>query len=264
MKVLNKDVNLNEFFHKIRRGSLLMLDYDGTMAPFVKERMQAYPYPGVKERLLSLMELKNTRIVIVSGRSLSDLEILLDRPSGLELWGSHGLERKLPNGKNVHVQAESKRLEGLKRGIKICQDHADPEYCEVKPYAVAFHWRGMDRAKASQVKASIERLWEQISLNYDLEIHPFDGGLELRPKGRNKGNVIQELLKEVSEHCDIAYLGDDLTDEEAFAALKEKGLKVLVRSQFRPTLADVYLIPPQELLEFLDRWIFTGKEVSDE
>jgi trehalose-6-phosphatase len=53
----------------------------------------------------------------------------------------------------------------------------------------------------------------------------------------------------------IAYLGDDFTDEDAFSAIKGKGLSALVRPEWRPTSADVWIIPPEELLSFFDRWI---------
>jgi trehalose-6-phosphatase len=52
-----------------------------------------------------------------------------------------------------------------------------------------------------------------------------------------------------------AYLGDDLTDEDAFKAIKGKGIGVLVRSELRPTAADIWLTPPKDLLEFLSVWL---------
>jgi hypothetical protein len=53
----------------------------------------------------------------------------------------------------------------------------------------------------------------------------------------------------------VAFLGDDQTDEEAFAAIGDRGLKVLVRNNLRPTRANVKLTPPHELVDFLDNWI---------
>jgi trehalose 6-phosphate phosphatase len=253
MKILNKSIHIDPFFKSISKGSLLMLDYDGTLAPLVKERMQAFPYPGVKEKLLSLMNKKNTRIVIISGRSLDDLETLLNMPPNLELWGSHGFERKL-DGKKTSVPLDDKLREGLNEGIKVCKDKVDASQCEIKPYAIAIHWREVNSLEKLPVYNQIYQAWEKICSFRNLEIHPFDGGLELRPKGRNKKNVVQELLAEVPQKTAIAYLGDDNTDEEAFEALGNKGLKVLVREQLRPTLADIQLIPPQELLSFLDQW----------
>jgi trehalose 6-phosphate phosphatase len=253
MKLLNHEINIPDFFMRVRRGALLMLDYDGTLAPFVKERMQAFPYPDVKERLLALKNLKTTRTIIVSGRSLLDLETLLEIPD-LELWGSHGLERKLSTEKTIYTEINAKLSNALKSAIEICHENLDSEHIEIKPYAVAVHTRGISQSGLLRIEL-VEKLWKKICLNNALEIHSFDGGLELRPKMWNKGNVIQQLLTEVPINTAIAYLGDDATDEQAFASLGNKGLKVLVRAHFRPTLADLYLIPPQELLKFLDQWI---------
>ena len=264
MKILNKNVNLDDFFKSVQTDSLLMLDYDGTLSPFVEERMLATPYPGVKDRLLQLNQLKNNRTVIISGRSLADLEVLLDMLPGFELWGSHGLERKRASGEKINAHVGPKIMEGLKKGEEACLEKVAEEHCEIKPYGVAVHWRGMDPKEKQKIIESIEDLWKKISSSYDLEIHHFDGGLELRPKARNKGDVIRELLKEVRKDTAIAYLGDDLTDENAFAALADRGLKALVRKEYRQTLADIHLIPPEELLAFLDRWILSKKETLHE
>jgi trehalose 6-phosphate phosphatase len=254
MKMLNSNLNLNEFFRTLHgKESLLMLDYDGTLAPFAKDRMHAHPYPGVKDLLSALLELKKCRTVIVSGRRLKELEVLIDIPLNLELWGSHGLERKLSNGLKMYTPISSKRRIGLEKGINICKENIKADYCEVKPYAVAIHWRGLEEKEKAQMIRQVEP-WNQICKDYDFEIHPFDGGVELRPRGRNKGDVVRELFNEIASNTIIAYLGDDLTDEEAFGILGQRGLKVLVRKEWYPTLADVQLIPPKELLTFLDRW----------
>jgi trehalose-phosphatase len=87
-----------------------------------------------------------------------------------------------------------------------------------------------------------------------LELLPFDGGLELRSVGCNKQYAVKAVLSETAEDHAIAYLGDDITDEDAFRAVKPRGLGVLVRPVFRETEADVWLKPPQELVEFMRHW----------
>ncbi len=256
MKILNQKIDLLDFFHKVHTGpSLLMLDYDGTLAPFVNDRMQAYPYRGVIERLNALIDQANTLVVIVSGRSLADLESLLVVNFPLELWGSHGLERKLPNGKRVQIQLAAHTQEGLRQGIDICTESGLWEWCEKKPYSIALHWRGQNQLKNSDAITLIEQYWGEICTIFALEIHKFDGGIELRPKGKNKSDVVVELLHGMQSAAAIAYLGDDLTDEDAFKALGDRGLKILVRKEWRPTLADIQLIPPKEVLTFFDDWI---------
>jgi trehalose-6-phosphatase len=62
------------------------------------------------------------------------------------------------------------------------------------------------------------------------------------------------VLAETPEDAAVAYLGDDFTDEDAFVAVKPRGLAVLVRPEFRETAADVWIRPPRELIAFLKRW----------
>jgi len=88
-----------------------------------------------------------------------------------------------------------------------------------------------------------------------LTLRSFDGGLELRVPGRDKGSAVREVLAEEGVEAAAAYLGDDLTDEDAFRALQGKGLAALVRPESRPTAADIWLQAPDELILFLDRWL---------
>src|ERR1043165_8823918 len=152
MQILNRALNLAEFFKNLQtQQALIMLDYDGTIAPLLVERMHAYPYPGIKERLHHLMQLKNTRTVIVSGRSLVSLERLLDMPSNLELWGSHGMERKLPNSELILAEISSATQNWLKEGAKACEKTIDIEHYEIKPYSVAIHLRGLPENEKEKI-----------------------------------------------------------------------------------------------------------------
>src|SRR5581483_10644258 len=89
-----------------------------------------------------------------------------------------------------------------------------------------------------------------------LEWLPFDGGIELRGTGCTKATAVYSILRDEPRGAPAAYLGDDLTDEDAFVALREYGpgslcLPVLVRPEVRPSAADLWLHPPDELLAFL-------------
>ena len=86
-------------------------------------------------------------------------------------------------------------------------------------------------------------------------LHGFDGGLELRLKGRDKGYAVRTVLDEEGEGVWGAYLGDDWTDEDGFKAIKGRGLPVLVRQEYRETEAEIWLKPPEELLGFLNLWV---------
>jgi trehalose-phosphatase len=83
---------------------------------------------------------------------------------------------------------------------------------------------------------------------------PFDCGMELRAVGCNKQHAVKAVLAQTPDRSAVAYLGDDITDEDAFRAVKPRGLGVLVRADFRPTEADVWLRPPDDLVTFLNHW----------
>lgn len=88
------DKKLSDFLIGVSRGRarVLILDYDGTLAPFCTELESASPYPEIGPLLQRLKGDAGTRLVIVTGRSASSAARLLDLP-GIEIWGCHGLER---------------------------------------------------------------------------------------------------------------------------------------------------------------------------
>jgi len=258
MIILNPKVNLEKFFNDLSKTkmALLILDYDGTLAPFSQNPDNVRPYPGIYEKNKKIMTLNHTKVVVLSGRDLQGLKELIKIDPLPELWGSHGGERLQTNSVNPIV----KRLDSMINNL-LAKAFADAEslapglYCEVKPLSIALHWRGRDADMAQEQRLRVLEQWKKMILGQPLEIHEFDGGIELRLQGINKGEAVKTLLKEVSADTVIAYLGDDFTDEEAFEILGDRALKILVRKLIRSTKADIHLVPPDELLWFLDQWI---------
>ena len=116
------------------------------------------------------------------------------------------------------------------------------------------HWRGLPEEGAAAIRVFLEARWAALDLGRGLDWCDFDGGVELRLPGRDKGLVVDRILGEMGPDTVAAYLGDDLTDEDAFRAIRGKGAGILVRKEFRPTAADFLLEPPEDVLDFLARW----------
>jgi trehalose-phosphatase len=232
---------------------LLALDYDGTLAPFTVDRDQAWPYPGVQELLGRIAAAGHTRVVIVSGRGVDEVLRLLKVEPALEIWGSHGHERRLPDRSALAVALSAEQQRGLRDGRLAVEALAPREAIEIKPACLAVHWRGKDKSIATLLHGQIRKAWEPLTAS-GLSIHDFDGGIELRSTAADKGTVMNELLSSLGSNIVTAYLGDDLTDEDAFHALEGRGLSVLVRPEYRATSADVWLRPPGQLLQFLETW----------
>ncbi len=257
MQILRSGRDLETFFRSVSGHSgqpLLLLDYDGTLSPFQKDRDKAVPYPGVVDALKALQDIGRTRVVIVSGRSVHDIPRLLQLDPLPEIWGSHGWERQLSDGTYSIAGLSIEARHGLDAAYAAAQEAGGADHCERKPASLALHWRGVDPAEVESYKpATIDR-WRAISLEHGLELHEFDGGVELRVPGRDKGFAVKTLLEEMGAETPTAYLGDDATDEDAFAVVGDAGIGVLVRPEYRTTRADVWLRPPEELLSFLHRW----------
>lgn len=233
---------------------MLLLDYDGTLAPFSIERDDVRPYPGVTAILAELARAPRHRLVFVTGRPAGDLRRLLGVETGATIWGSHGMEELGPGGgrRAAEVPPEARRvLDGAARAVV---DSLGPDRLEVKPFGIAVHVRGLDRDEAAFALRAIEERWRPHVGAHGLALHRFDGGLELRAGARTKADAVREALGGEEGPFAAAYLGDDLTDEDAFRAMRGLGAAVLVRDELRETAADLWIRPPHELIEFLESW----------
>ncbi len=256
MKVLRLGLDLDLFFETLAntKQRVLLLDYDGTLAPFRIERDQAVPYPGVGEVLNSILKTGSCRVVLVTGRQVKDLIPLLGLSRIPEIWGAHGLERLFPDNRYEVADIGESPMRGLSEAHVWSESEGLQDLCEQKPGCLALHWRGLGEAKVKEIRDKIMANWLPIAQDTGLALHEFDGGLELRVPAKNKGSAVETILSEMGEGSVAAYLGDDLTDEDAFSVMDEKGLSILVRKEFRPTNADLWLRPPEELLGFLKNW----------
>lgn len=243
---------------------IILLDYDGTLAPFrdAKERNKAFPYEGISEILSNIMGNKKNRVVIISARPVSEILTLLRLESHPEIWGIYGWERILPNGDYFPPNSQNpEAVSILKTAIKWGQlNHIE---WEVKPetehpVSVAFHWRiesdSLNRTP-NQLQELIETYTSKLAQNSSIHLKGGDHVSELIIPGKNKGDAVKAILAETAESDAIAYLGDSAGDEDAFEALGSRGISVLVNSQSQNTAANLHIKPPQELLEFLEFWI---------
>lgn len=257
MQTADQQRHLADFFKRLATAPhrALLLDYDGTLAPFKIRRDEALPYPGVREILDAIMESGHTRLVIVSGRWTRDLIPLLGLRRLPEVWGSHGWEQLKPGGEYTVARMDEAGLRHLADADTwTAEIEAQGGHCEIKPGGLGIHWRGLDQERIADIRSLVFQNLLMKEMHKTLVWHDFDGGIELRVPGRNKGFVVDTVLSDMGGETAAAYLGDDTTDEDAFKAIHGRGIGVLVRPQFRTTAADFWLRPPAELLDFLKQW----------
>ncbi len=250
---------LNSFLSQVaERGGALLLDYDGTLAPFSPDRMSAFPYAGVEDVLGTIIDTGRTRLVVISGRPVHEVTLLLG-VSVPEIWGSHGLERLRAGGSLETVILDESERSALAQAGATLELLGLSLLAEFKPASVAVHWRGLDPDKVKQVRDLVREPWARLSAGGAMALLEFDGGMEIRVAKRNKGDAVRTILSEVHPLLPVAYLGDDRTDEDAFYALQGRGLAVLVRPEWRESKANVWIRPPDELLAFLRAWAQASK-----
>jgi trehalose-phosphatase len=248
--------DLDAFFERVRRARrrALLLDYDGTLAPFRVDRQRARPYPGVRAALAAILAGGRTRLVVLTGRPAAEAAALLAMHPAPEIWGSHGWERRLPAGATAGDRPDPAAGAGLARARLWAARVGLAARCEAKPAGLALHWRGFADREVARLRRLAVAAWDPIAREAGLTLAPFDGGLELRVPGRGPTWAVRTILAELGADGVAAVLGDDLADEGAFRAIAGRGLGALVRPDFRPTAADAWLRPPREVLAFLDRW----------
>jgi len=240
--------------------SALLLDYDGILAPFCLNRQEALPYPGMTALLQEIIVNGRTRVVIITGRNAREVIPLLAVHPSPEIWGCHGLERLRPDGTCEAPRVEEPVLHALADADRWLRYQGLHNRAEFKTAAVAVHWRGLDEATAAEIRDQVLLGWLPIAQSTPMELLEFDGGIEMRMPGRDKGDAVRTILDEIGPGVPVAYLGDDLTDERAFLALGALGLSVLVRPEWRKTAAALWIRPPEGLREFLTRWLQACRE----
>ena len=235
--------------------SLLMLDYDGTLAPFRNDREQAFPYPGVSPLLQEIVRTGRTRVIIISGREANEVIPLLSVEPRPEIWGLHGLQRLKPDGSIELPQLDQRTVSELASAENWLHYQHLEHTAEFKTGSIAVHWRGMGEQEAETLRGRVLTGWQPLAKYTRLDLLEFDGGVEIRAHKADKGDAVRVLLNETNPGTPTAYLGDDTTDEHAFQVVNCCGLSVLVRARWRKTAAPVWLKPPDELLGFFQRWL---------
>ncbi len=233
--------------------SALLLDFDGTLAPFRVDPAAVRPWAGVRDLLNAIHRQGRTRVAVVSGRPARQVARQLGLQSPVEIWGLHGAERLRPDGEVEKEILPAAQIDALVSARRCVREAGMSLRLEEKWNAVVVHWRGKSPQVADMARARMLSMLTPFSEATGMALLAFDGGVELRA-GRNKGGAVRLLLRSLSSHAPVAYLGDDTTDEDAFEALGARGLSILVRRVWRPTAAQVWLRPPSELRAFLRAW----------
>lgn len=227
---------------------LIALDFDGTLAPEVDDPEKARALPDARAAVLRLLAMPNTRVALVSGRALGSLEQVADLPQTALLVGSHGIEIRLDSPEE-HVSldtAELRQVDMLNTVLGEVADSVDQVWLEPKPAGFALHTR-----LATEFNSRIAHLVARSEASAEvagLTIREGKNVLEFSVRSTTKGEAVEHLRRYTQADA-VFYAGDDVTDEDAFAALTadDFGLK----SGEGPTLANFRVPGPTQVARVL-------------
>lgn len=239
-------------------GLLLALDFDGTLAPIVSDPAAAELRPGVRSRLERLAGADRVVVAVVSGRAAGDVR---DRVGvdGIRYVGNHGLERADRDGvESLASPAERAAVRATLDRLERRLADVDGALVERKGPTGTVHHRRVPDEQVERVETAVR---ESVAGADPLGVREGKEVLEVRPvDGPDKGDAVADLLAAVvppGERWLPAFVGDDASDEAAFAAVREVGgLAVAVGRD--ETGATLRVPDPAGVLAFLDWLVESG------
>jgi trehalose 6-phosphate phosphatase len=240
------------------RQPAVFYDFDGTLSEIVEDPDSARLVDGAADALTSLSAA--CPVAILSGRDLADVRERIGLP-GLWYAGSHGFELTGPDGthhQNPEAAASIPVLAGAATDLADQLGHIPGVVVEHKRFGVAVHYRNAARDRVSEVAAAVRTVGQRTALRVTTGREV----IELRPNiDWDKGKTLHWVLDYIRDNEGAGpllpvYLGDDITDEDAFDAVGDDGVAILVRHSDdgdRATAARYALDDPAEVREFTER-----------
>jgi len=236
---------------------LLLLDYDGTLTPIAETPKKALISKDAKEVLQKLSRRPYCKLGIISGRSLNDLKNIIGI-KGIIYAGNHGLEIEGPK-----IKFESRVFPRLKSIIRNISDDIQKRISgikgaliEDKGLTLSIHYRLVGKENFPALGKIITEVTNPYTVRDKIRVDSGKKVYEIKPPVKwDKGKVALWLLARqqfaLGEKIVFPiYIGDDVTDEDAFKALKRKGLTVFVGKPGN-SKADYYLKNTGEVVRFL-------------
>src|SRR5437764_2055776 len=255
--------------HFAGKQPVVFLDYDGTLTPIRDRPEDAVISDSMREAVRRLAE--RVLMVVVSGRDRKVVQKLMDLDN-LIVAGDHGFDIWSPTGGAIQRE-EGASFEGLLREVEAKfraeLAHIPGALVEPKKSSVAVHFRLVAQEQRPRVKEIVDTLLSEHP--QELKVTPGKMVFEIQPRlDWDKGKAVLYLLNALNLDRDEVvpvYLGDDITDEDAFRALVGRGIGIFVGSADDPetagrtlfagkgskTAADYVLNTIGEVEEFLNR-----------
>ncbi|MGZ5189563.1 MAG: bifunctional alpha,alpha-trehalose-phosphate synthase (UDP-forming)/trehalose-phosphatase [Flavisolibacter sp.] len=243
--------NILSDFEKTSKRCIL-LDYDGTLAPYQKMPSLASPSDELMVLLKELTKDPSNEIVIISGRDVDTLEKWLGKLP-LHMIAEHGACVKYKDGhwmEQVPVNTEWK--EQVRPLMQLFMNRCAGSFIEEKKTTLAWHYRNTNNELGFMRSRELRNNLLQLTANAPLQVIDGNKVLEVRMVGVDKGTAANKLLGDLNPDFILA-IGDDETDEDMFRALSDKGYTIKIGRA--NTAAQYTIISQREVFPFLKLFV---------
>lgn len=231
---------------------LLLLDYDGTLAPFAKLPEQAKPDEKLLTLLKKLCKDPKNNLVIVSGRDKDTLTEWLGHLP-LTIVAEHGAFYRFKN-EDWHsvIQPDNNWKDVIRPILELSVDRTPGSFIEEKNSALVWHFRKSEPDLAKLRTQELKQTLVMMATNLNIGVFEGNKIIEVKPVSINKGQAVRTLLDQ-QEYQFVFCVGDDYTDEDMFSALPESGVSCKIGTG--PSNAKFRLSSPGKLHQFMQKLI---------
>ncbi|MBX0334983.1 trehalose-phosphatase [Pontibacter sp. HSC-14F20] len=235
------------------RTPAIFLDYDGCLTPIVQRPELAILSDEMRNALQELAAV--TKVAVVSGRDRQNVEQLV-KLDNLYFAGSHGFDITGPGGMASEPGGAKAALPALDKAAVLLQEKLKDvtgSLVERKRYAIAVHYRNVADEQVEEVRKVVDEVLDampELKIGHGKKIY------ELKPNiDWHKGKAVLWLMDELGlnngKYIPL-YIGDDITDEDAFASLQGQGIGILVGEHEDKTAATFRLESVDEVRLYLE------------
>lgn len=238
-------------FNKANKRCIL-LDYDGTLAPYQKLPSMAAPSEDLIQLLKQLTQDPSNEIVIISGRDINTLEKWLGKLP-LNMIAEHGACAKYHGEdwkEQVSINTEWK--EQIRPLMQLFVDRCAGSFIEEKKSTLAWHYRNTNQELGFMRSRELRNALLQLTANTALQVVDGNKVLEVRMVGVDKGMAAVNMISGFEPDF-VLCIGDDVTDEDMFRAMRDKGYTIKIGRA--NTSAQYTILSQKEVFPFLQRFV---------
>lgn len=251
-------IDRSDIYDKVSNKQVaFFFDYDGTLTPIVKHPQDAFLSNEMKEAVQQLTY--HFPVAVVSGRDLKDIQQLIGIDN-IYYAGSHGYHIEGPGDMYMENEKASALLPLLDEIEKQLKNDLEKKIkgatIDRKKFAIAVHYRNVEDTNVERLKKQVKDI---VKNNRKLKLGTGKKILEIKPAIEwHKGKAIYWLLDKLNMKIDNTfpvYIGDDITDEDAFREIIDDGVGILVAEHDQPTVASYTLKDNNEVKLFIRHFI---------